>query len=135
MSNRGPFRYPLPMTRLRRFIQNAGFLGAGLNLFVFIILLLLAQSALKRGDYIIVPIILGGLFGPYLIRAQLVEHARATQQLMNLAWFALMALILAQFFTTIQLPSWTGIAIIATLALYIGVYFWLLSDRRIGRGP
>jgi hypothetical protein len=118
--------------RFTRFVKNAG--GAGIiqilimGIFFFFVL----RKEIGSGQWLYtVPMMLIAFFATYPARNILVDHVGVTRVVMN-------ALVVGTFVLLfVAMPEGErsrgrDLAIMAGVGLYMGAYFWLLSDERIG---
>lgn len=117
-----------------RFVQNAGVSNSGRFLLVLVMLYFALAKDLKIGLIpITLPVALFGLVGPRVVRDWLIDHFEGIKIIMNLV--VVIGVVVAAFVGKSKTaePESLRIALCAAFSLYIGVYFWVLSDARIQR--
>ena len=117
-----------------RFSQNAGVANSGRFIFVLVILFFaLAKDARIGLITVTMPLALFGLLGPRLIRDSLIDHFDVIKVIMNT--FVIAGIVAAAVVGKSKSaePELLRIALCAVFSLYIGIYFWVLSDARIER--
>lgn len=122
------------MQALARFIKNAGAANSIRFLIVLVILYFALAKDLKIGLILItLPVALCGLLGPRLVRDWLIEHFEVLKMIMNV--MVILAVLAAAYFgkSKTDEPDSLRIVLCGIFSLYIGVYFWVLSDSRIQR--
>jgi len=120
---------------LTRFFENAGGKNCIRFALVLIVLCFAVVKDLQTGLAVVtVPIIVAGLLLPCVVRSWLVDHFEVVRTVLNVV--ALLCIVAALVVPKQQgvEPSALRIALAAVFSLYMGVYFWVLSDSRIRRG-
>ena len=122
------------MQRLKRFVHNAGILGTAQTLAVCVLLCIVMWADAMTGRWIVtVPILLTALVAAYAIRDFLVENFIRVRRVMNV----LVVVGIGAYFLSRGQPVpqsfWLSAALFGCFGLYIGCYFWLLSDPRLAR--
>ena len=122
------------MQRLKRFVHNAGILGTTQTLAVCVLLCIVLWADAMTGRWIVTaPILLAALIAAYAIRNFLVENFIRVRRVMNL----LVVVAISAYFLSRGQPVpqtfWLNATLSGCLGLYIGCYFWLLSDPRLAR--
>jgi len=120
------------MTRLRRFVVNAGLKGCLLTLLVAVAVGFAIRKDVEMGLWgYTVGVLVCTACVAYLFRDVLVEHFAVTGVVMNvLLLVALLVGIVGRRWLP-QDEAWFRIAAAAFLGTYLGCYFWLMSDERI----
>ena len=122
------------MHALTRFVQNAGAANSGRFLLVMVILCFALAKDLKIGLIpITLPLALFGLLAPRLVRDWLIDHFETLKVIMNL--LVILGVVVAAYIGKSKStePESLRIGLCAVFSLYLGVYFWVLSDARIQR--
>jgi uncharacterized membrane protein YoaK (UPF0700 family) len=129
------------LTRIRRYIENAGAHQLVINAlvlgYVVYLQVQLARSGAAGRAFVLVisiPAAVIGLLGPRLVLGWLVEHATRVLGVMRWVWFAVMALIASWFFGFVTPHLLLLIPVLFLIFLFHGVQFWLFSDDRIFTG-
>ena len=122
------------MQRLQRFVHNAGILGTAQTLAVCVLLCIVLWADAMTGRWIVTaPILLAALVAAYAIRNFLVENFTWVGRVMNV----LVVVAITAYFLSGGQPVprsfWLSAALFGCFGLYIGCYFWLLSDPRLAR--
>ncbi len=122
--------------RFVRFARNAGFRGTARTLLVlaaFAVLLAREGTGGNRATLAAAAVI--GVVLAYLGRELLLKSVRTTAIAMNAV--LLLALVAAfagnRLLQMKEQPVALGLVVAAFLGLYLGSYFWLLSDPRVER--
>jgi len=120
------------VTRVRRFIENAGIWG-GIRLVIILaaVVLIITQDAASSTRLYTVPAFVIAFATTYAVRNLLVRNVRTVARILNiLIFFALAGSFLAresQFADT----WWMNVLVVAFVGAYMGTEFWLLSDSRV----
>ena len=123
------------MNRLTRFFSNTGAIAIAQCAIVGIILFFAMRKDVASGLWIItLPVLLVSFFAGYPVRNWLVDHLRLTRILMNSVAVAGMICVVVLRRLKGEEPVAVRIALAAFIGLYMGLYFWLMSDQRITRG-
>ncbi len=120
------------MSRLKRFFRNAGALGiVQVLVLAFVLFFCLRRDYLAGTLFFTLTAMVGGFCVPYGFRHVLIRHAKVIARLMNVV--ALVGIVYALFLrvepSDESIVLRTGLA--AIMSLYMGCYFWLLSDERV----
>ena len=121
------------MNRFTRFANNAGAQGCLFSVIVAVIVSFGLKRDFRMGHWVVtVPILLGSLGLTYLIRSFLVENISVMRIVMNTV--AVLGIATVVFLPKIAGPEplWVRATIVCLLGTYMGCYFWMLSDDRIG---
>ena len=120
------------MARLSQFASNAGGVGCVQCILVSVMLFFFLRADVRNGiGHLTVPLVFVCFFVAYLSRDKLVDNVALVRVAMN---SCLVVAVIATFALRdhVILPSpWDRIAGASSLSLYMGCYFWLLSDQRI----
>jgi len=120
------------MGRLRRFADNAGVQVLVQTGVVLLILVFAVWRDLQVGYWMYtVPVLLVALGASYFVRSLLVDNFRVVRIVMNVALVAAIIVLLVVGGLWGLKPLWLRLAVAAFVGLYLGCYFWLLSDDRI----
>ena len=120
------------MGRVHRFVSNAGvqvILQAGL---VLLILIIAVWRDLQVGHWkYTVPVLLVSLAASYFFRNAMVANCEIARIVMNAVLVAaIIALLVVGTLCGLR-PLWLRMIVAGFIGLYLGSYFWLLSDARI----
>jgi len=120
------------MGRLRRFADNAGVQVLVQTGVVLLILVFAVWRDLQVGYWMYtVPVLLVALGASYFVRSLLVDNFRVVRIVMNVALVAAIIVLLVVGGLWGLKPLWLRLSVAAFVGLYLGCYFWLLSDDRI----
>ena len=122
------------MQTLIRFVSNAGAANSGRFLLVLVLLYFALSKDAKLGLIpITLPLTIIGLSGPRFIRDRLIDHFDLIKKIMNV--LVIIGVLAAAYFGKSKAPEPASlrIGLCAAFSLYIGIYFWVLSDPRIER--
>jgi len=120
------------MGRLRRFAGNAGVQVLVQTGIVLLILVFAVWRDLQVGYWMYtVPVLLVALGASYFLRSLLVDNFRVVRIVMNVALVAAIIVLLVVGSLWGLKPLWLRLLVAAFVGLYLGCYFWLLSDDRI----
>ena len=125
------------MSRIARFARNAGSMGTVMTAIMagFVIYVLIANPE-GANARLLVPVLFLAFFAMYPLRGLLVDHLETTRRILTgmiiLGGLAVFVLGRAPGKPLDQPEGQLGIVIY--LGIYMGGYFWLLSDPRVGRG-
>lgn len=126
------------MNRIPRYIQNTS--GTAVLLDVLILgyiayIMVRTATAGQAGMTFVLavglPVVLGGLLGPGLVAGVLVRHAAGVLKAMRVAWWVIIAFILAGLFNLVPVPWIVQLVLFAAVMLLFGLRFWILSDPRL----
>jgi len=120
------------MSRLRRFITNAGLKGCLLTLAVMVATVFAVRKDVQTGLWMYtVATLLVAVGVAYLLRDALVYHVGVTRLLMNfVGTLAIITVAVGRRWLPGEAP-WLRLTTAAFLGAYMGCYFWLMSDERI----
>lgn len=120
------------MNRTARFFRNNGVVAAIQCAIVGIIVFYSIRKDIASGLWVItLPLVLAGFLAGYPIRNWLVDNVKLTRILMNsVAIGAVIILVLVGKLEGEE-PAALRIGLSAGIGLYMGLYFWLMSDERI----
>ena len=115
------------MDRLKRFYRVSGWRGA---LFLAALVFFVGYEVYIGLWLYTVPVLFAALLVTYLSRDYLVDHAELVRKVSNYAiWVVLIAALLFRSKATPQsLPM--NIFLMAFVGLFVGSFFWILSDDR-----
>jgi hypothetical protein len=120
------------MDRLTRFATNAGVQGCLFSGVVAIIVLFGMVRDFRLGHWVVtLPLLLAALSLTYTIRAFLVDNVSIMRVVMNFVAIAGIAAVAFLPKAVGPEPLWLRVMVIGFLGIYMGCYFWMLSDDRI----
>lgn len=122
------------MNRIQHFLSNAGKLGTAQTVVVSLAVVALVAFSFKAGDIeFIVAAVLFAAGVAYAARGYLVDHVGFAQWLMNIAAVGTpITLFVFQEHLDVE-KFWVRCSASAWATLYLGCYFWMLSDPSITR--
>ena len=118
--------------RVGRMVANAGPLGTFQAALVTAFVLYWTYSRRDQGNALeAVILVAAGLTVPYFFRDQLVNNLTVVRRTMNLAVVgAIICGFVWQDDPAATEPA-VQLGLVTTMALYIGCFFWLMSDQRV----
>lgn len=120
------------MSRIEHFARNAGVQGCVLSGVVGVLIGAGLMRDFREGNWAATLAVLFLTLGlPYFIRDRLVARATTVRNVMNGIALVCAVFVLLTPRPNCPEPIWLRAAVIAFLGAYMGVYFWLLSDRRV----
>jgi len=121
------------MNRIQRFFLNAGIAGIIQVLLVGIVLYFALRKDVGTGLWVLtIPSLIVSFAFGYMFRRQLVLHFRVTKIAMNVVAACALILLVVLGRPESEPPA-LRVMLCCFIGLYVGLYFWLLSDPLIGR--
>lgn len=122
------------MNRLHRFTANAGTRGTLLTGAITVIVFFSLIQDIQQDQWkVTLPLLVAALGGTYAARDFLVRHLAIMRVAMNVvAGAAILGGILLRREAGPE-PWWLHAAMQGLLGTYLGGYFWMFSDERVGR--
>lgn len=118
--------------RVRRLIDNLGPRAAVVNLLLLGLILAIGAVGLStRGGWVLVALVLPGLVLPRLALRWLVERPRGVARGLQWTQYGLLGLTVLRVASPGMVPPWGMIAAAAIVSLWMGVSFWVFSDRTV----
>lgn len=122
------------MQRLQRFVQNAGAMGVLQSVAVVIVMCIAIRYDLTMGHWVItLPVLLLAVLVAYVVRNVLVDHFGVMRWVMNGLAAAGIAVVVFSGGFSGSGSLWLRAALAGGIGLYMGCYFFMLSDPRVGR--
>jgi hypothetical protein len=120
---------------LRRNTSTIDLVKLGLLALVFMVLAVVAVY--RQEARVLLIMVVGGFTAPWFFRDLMVENCQKVLNILNIAALCLAGIAIFGNVARQWIPAGSEMAfacgIFAVLALYLGCYFWLLSDERIVR--
>lgn len=117
-----------------RFIQNAGAKNSFRCLAVLLVLGFALAKDFRTGlGMATLPVVVLGFFSPLAIRDWLIARFEVVRMVLNVFAVVCIVAVMAVPKPQGEEPAALRVAIAAVFSLYMGAYFWVLSDERIRR--